>query len=103
MINIFTSPDIQNEMLEAMSKVILRKIISNIQNALFYAIMVDETTDCSNQKHVVLVLCWVNNALEAQQDFIGLYSVPSISADTLTIVIKDYLYTMPRTSYFKDA
>ena len=41
-----TSPDIQNEMLEVMSKVVLRKIISNIQNALFYPIMVDETTDC---------------------------------------------------------
>ena len=29
------SPDIQNEMLEVMSKVVLHKIISNIQNALF--------------------------------------------------------------------
>ena len=87
----YTSPDVQNEMLEIMSKMVLRKIITNIQNALFYAIMVDETTDCSNQEQVVLVLRWVDDALEAHEDFIGLYSVSSISADTLTIVIKDCL------------
>jgi len=87
----YTSPDVQNEMLEVMSRSILHKIISDIQNALFYAIMVDETTDRSNQEQVVLVLRWVDDALEAHEDFIGLYSVSSISADNLTNVIKDCL------------
>jgi len=49
-------------MLEVMSKMILCKIITVIQNA---SIMVDETTDYSNQEQVVLVLRWVNDALEA--------------------------------------
>jgi len=71
--NKYTSPGIQNEMLEVMSKMVLHKIITFIQNALFYAIMVDETTDT-----------W-----KTYENFIGLYSVPSISTDTLTIVIKD--------------
>jgi len=53
--------------------------------------MVDETTDCSNQEQVVLVLHWVDDTLETHEDFIGLYSVSSISADNLTNVIKDCL------------
>jgi len=87
----YASPDVQNEMLEVMGKMVLRKIIADIQNALFYAIMVDETTDCSNQEQVVLVLHWVDDALVVHEEFIGLFSVPSISADTLTLVIKDCL------------
>ena len=53
--------------------------------------MVTETTDCSNQEQVVLVLHWVDNALVVHEDFIGLYNVSSISADTLTVAIKDCL------------
>jgi len=39
----------------------------------------------------VLVLCWVDDVLEADEDFIGLYSVSSISADNLTNAINDCL------------
>ena len=59
----YTSPDIQNEMLEILGKTVLRRIVVDVQNALFYAIMVDETTDCSNQEQVVLVLRWVDDSL----------------------------------------
>ena len=89
MINI--SPHIQNEMLEILGKMVLRRIVADVQNALFYAIMVDETIDCSNQEQVVLVLRWVDDSLVVYKDFIGFYNVPSISADTLTVVIKDCL------------
>ena len=87
----YTSPDIQNEMLEILGKMVLRRIVADVQNALFYAIMVDETTDCSNQEQVMLVLHWVDDSLVVHEDFFGLYNVPSINADTLT------------ASYFKDA
>ena len=53
--------------------------------------MVDEATDCSNKEQAVLVLRWVDDTLTVHEDFIGLYNVPSISADTLTCVIKDSL------------
>ena len=59
----YTSPEVQNEMLEILGKTVLRRIVTNIQNALFYAIMVDETTDCSNQEQAVPVLSWVDDSL----------------------------------------
>jgi len=71
-----------------MSLSILREVARNLQNTLFYTIMVDEATDCSNQEQVVLVLQWVDDTLTVHEDFIGLYNVPSISAHTLTCVIK---------------
>jgi len=78
-------------MLMVMSLSILREVARNLQNTLFYTIMVDEATDCSNQEQVVLVLRWVNDTLTVHEDFVGLYNVPSISLHTLTCVIKDSL------------
>ena len=42
----YTSPEFQNDMLEILGKMVLHRIIADIQSALFYAIMVDETTNC---------------------------------------------------------
>ena len=39
----YTSPEIQNEMLEAMAFGMMRQISANIQNATFFTIMADET------------------------------------------------------------
>ena len=71
----YTSPDVQNEMLEVMSKMILCKIIAVIQNALFYAVMVDETTDCSNQEQAVLVLRYVDDALVVHESMASVMMV----------------------------
>ena len=89
--NKYSSQCIQNEMLTIMSLTILRKIVANVQSAMFYTIMVDETTDFSNKEQVVLVLRWVDCDFNVHEDFIGLYNVPSISANVLTSVIKDAL------------
>ena len=42
----YTSPEVQNEMLEILGKMVLRRTVADILSALFYAIMVDETTNC---------------------------------------------------------
>ena len=50
----FTSPSIQNELLEIMANTVLRKISSNISGKMF-SIMVDETTDISNTEQLVFL------------------------------------------------
>ena len=52
----YTTADVQNEMLTVMSLRVMREITSAMQKALFYTVMVDETTDCSNKEQVVLVI-----------------------------------------------
>ena len=70
----YTTADMQNEILTVMALRVLREIASAIQKALFYTVMVDET---SNQEQVVLVIRWVDGNLNVHGSFIGLYSVPS--------------------------
>ena len=55
----FTSPSIQNELLEIMALDILRKINRDIKGK-FFSIMVDETTDTSNIEQ--LVFMWMRNS-----------------------------------------
>jgi len=45
----------------------LRDIAGNVQNALFYTVMVNETTDCSNKEQVVIVLRWMDESLVAHE------------------------------------
>ena len=51
----YTAHEVQNELLSIMALQILRQIAAQIQSAVFFTVMVDETTDCSNKEQVVLV------------------------------------------------
>ena len=85
------SHEIQDEFLKIMSLQVLRRIAANLQGSPFVTIMADETTDASNHEQVTVVIRWVTTEFEVHEEFIGLYFVPSIDADTLTRVIKDTL------------
>ena len=50
--------------------------------------MADEVTDFSNKKHFVLSFRWIHKAFDYHDDFIGIYNVDNIKADTLVTVIK---------------
>ena len=71
-----------------MSHTILRQIVSQIQCADFYTIMVDECVDASNKEQLVFCLRHVSRDLHVHEDFIGLYYCPDITANTLVQVIK---------------
>lgn len=82
--NVYTSPDIQNEILKLMGLQILREINSKLQCSPFLTIMADETTDASNREQVTLFLRWVTDDFQVHEEFLGLYTVNSIDAATLT-------------------
>ena len=87
----YTSHDIQNECLKIMALRILRDVSKRIQKSACFAVMADECTDISNKEQFTICIRWVTDALEVQEDFIGLYSVDRIDAETLFRVIKDTL------------
>ena len=71
---------------------ILRQIAAQIQSAVFFTVMVDETTDCSNKEQVVWCMFrWVDDDLTAHEEFIGLYLTNSITAAALVAIIEDTL------------
>ena len=87
----YTSPEIQNQILEIMSLKILHNLASQIRKATFYSIMGDECTDISNKEQFALCFRSVDYDIYVHEDFFGLYQVPDITADTLVLAIKDML------------
>ena len=86
----FMSPDIQNEILSIMSHFIQREIADAVSGQWF-TIMVDETTDQSNLEQMVFCLRYVDCNLNVHEEFVGLYSLESTSADSIVSTVKDIL------------
>ncbi len=61
-----------------MSHSVLRKLLGDIHNFPFLTIMVDETTDVSNKEQLTLVIRWVDENFEVNEEFLGLYNVLSM-------------------------
>ena len=56
--------------------------------------MADKCTDCSNKEQFTINLRWVDQNLNAHEEFIGLYQVSTIDADSLVSAIRDVLLHM---------
>lgn len=56
--------------------------------------MVDETVDLNNKEQLVFCLRYVDESMEVHEDFIGLYTLDSTSADLIFESIKDVLLRM---------
>ena len=69
---IYTSPEIQSELVEAIALGMMRQISSNIQNATFFTIMADKTADVFNKEKLVICIRWVEICFETPEDFIGI-------------------------------
>ena len=89
--NKHTSHVIQNELLKIMAHRVLRDVADHFQKSPFLSIMIDETTDVSNQEQITIVMRRVDEELEVYEEFLGLYQVTSISAISLAAVIKDIM------------
>ena len=56
--------------------------------------MVDETTDAGTEGQCVVGTRWVDNGLQAHEDFIGMYVTASTDANSIVAIIKDALMRM---------
>lgn len=85
----YCSPEIQNEFLKLLSLSVLRDIAENIQGADFFTVMADECADISNHEQLTVCFRWVDSQLEVHEEFIGLYAIPDITADTIVAALRD--------------
>ena len=83
--------DAQNEIMRLMTFIILRHMAKNIHDGIFYSVMADEVTDCSSKEQFVICFRWFDKDFDTHDDFIGIYNVDNIKANTLVTVIKDVL------------
>ena len=83
-----------NEMLKVISLRSLRVIASKITLPRPFTMMVDETTDAGTKEQCVVVICWVDNGLQAHEEFIGMYVTASTDANSIVAITKDALMHM---------
>ena len=87
----YTSHEIQNELIAILASRVIQDLVSNIQKAIFFAIICDEYTDISNKEQLTICIRWVDDSLVAHEDFIGFIKIPNIMAETIVTAIKDTL------------
>ena len=87
----YASPEIQNELLEAMALGMMRQIPANIQNATFFTIIADETVDVSNKKQLVICIRWIDDCFVIHKDFIGMHLLERTNADQVVAILKNAL------------
>ena len=87
----YLSHDIQDEILFLMSSHILRNLSKKIRDSGAFTLMCDECKDISNKEQLTICFRWVDQNLNDHENFIGLYQVNNIQAETLTGSIKDTL------------
>ena len=82
----------QNDLLKVMALNIVRSVAAHLHNAMFFTIMVDETTDASNREQVTFILRLIDNTdFSLHEEFVGLYAIPCTDSNTFLSVIKDAL------------
>ena len=84
----------QNEMMQVMALKILRHIAGNIRDADFFTMMCDEATDVTNTSQLVVCIRWVDENLNANDEFIGLKDMPCTDAKSIVFELKDVLLRM---------
>ena len=95
----YTSHEIQNELLKLMAHRVLHNVADHLQKSPFLSIMIDKTTDVSNQEQVTIVMRRVDEDLEVYEEFLGLYQVASIGADSLAAVRYQGYYDKAKSVY----
>ena len=76
-------------MLELMAHQVLRGILDDTHTSPFLAVMVDETRDQSNKEQLTLVLRWVSDDFTVSEEFVGLYYLSVIDAQSIVDAIED--------------
>jgi hypothetical protein len=66
----FTSPSVQNEVLNIMSDLVVKDIVNDVHSSEYFSLIGDETSDISNREQVSVCLRYVFKG-EIQERFIG--------------------------------
>ena len=85
----YTSPQIQNEILEMLSREVLQSILTSVGKSNIFSILADESTDISSKQQLSFCIRYISDEFEAVEDFIGLYQLDSCSAEDIVKVLND--------------
>ncbi|CAF1669070.1 unnamed protein product [Rotaria magnacalcarata] len=79
----FTDHKIQNELVELMSKQVTNHMVKEIQQAKYFSIMMDETTDISKLEQVSLVIRYTDDQYNVHERFMGFQRTTAMTGEAL--------------------
>ena len=90
----YTSKEIQNQIIIICGDVIRNKLLDNIRKAKFFAVIADEATDSSNSEQLSIIFRFVENGVP-QETFLGFKECLSgvtgeAIADTIVSQLSDW-------------
>ena len=89
--SLYVHHNYQNDLINIMSKQLLRKKLYDINRSRMFSLMCDEYTDVSNKQQLSMCVRWIDDSLNPHEDFLGFYELPNIASDTIVSAIKDSL------------
>ncbi|XP_060865885.1 zinc finger MYM-type protein 1-like [Metopolophium dirhodum] len=87
----YVSVPYTNMFLNYMGKNIKDSIINDIQQAIIFSIIVDETQDLARHEQVSVCVRYVSKTLEPHEVFLGFYRTASTDGESLTTLIKEVI------------
>ena len=89
--NKYTHHDMQNELLNIISRHVLLSKLETIRKNIFFTIMTDDYTDITNKEQFSFCIRTVDDNLEVKEDFLGFYELENIKIVRAVNAIKDIL------------
>jgi hypothetical protein len=79
---VYTSHEIQNEVLQLMAHSVLRSLIADISKARIFSLIVNETTDQSTDEQVSVCVRYVDDEMQPYEVFLGLYQTADTTGES---------------------
>ena len=79
----YISPEIINDIISLMGNCVLRSILTDVRESLWYSVIVDEATDVSHNEQMSVSLRWTDQNYETQESTVGLVQLPNTKAQTI--------------------
>ena len=86
--SLYVHHNYQNDLINIMSKQLLRKKLYDINRSRMFSLMCDEYTDVSNKQQLSMCVGWIEDSLNPHEDFLGFYELPNIATDTIVSAFK---------------
>lgn len=81
--NKYTSPIIQNQIIYACNKIILKKIVAKVNTSKCFSILADETTDITTKEQLSLTVRYIDDDAILREDFLQFYEIESLTGSDL--------------------
>lgn len=81
--NKYTSPIIQNEIIQSCNTILLRKLVNVINKSKCFSVLADETTDISTKEQLSICVRYIDENNRLHDNFLTFFEIDSLTGNDL--------------------